>query len=231
MSNRIDQLFRDSLSEHKVPPSAEAWDKVRSGLSKKNKFVIPWRIAATLLLFGALASTLYLRNRDELSEPQLLTKTNELVFPEKEGKEKSFESATQPNRPPILKATKSSVTKVEVNHLPNHTEAEVSTQKVTNENNELENSDQNNVIITEPILLAQTDKSQKPIVIEFTLESIKKPVVNEVAQLSEEGNSGLKKILEAARDVKNGESDFSIIRETKNQLFALDFRKEKTKRN
>ena len=95
----------------------------------------------------------------------------------------------------------------------------------------MENIYQDQVIITEPILLTQTTKPEKPIVIEFTLESIKKPIVTEVAQANEVENSGLKKILEAARDVKNGESDFSIIRETKNQLFALDFRKEKTKRN
>ena len=35
MSNRIDQLFKDSLSEHKAPPSAEAWEKIHSGLIKK----------------------------------------------------------------------------------------------------------------------------------------------------------------------------------------------------
>jgi len=87
------------------------------------------------------------------------------------------------------------------------------------------------MISTDPILIAQNAKTEKPMVIEFTLAPIVNEPVTEVTQNDSESSSGLKKILETARDVKNGEADLGIIRDTKNQLLAFDFKKDKTKRN
>jgi hypothetical protein len=82
-------------------------------------------------------------------------------------------------------------------------------------------------MVTETISVT---KAEKPIVIEFTLEAITTDT-QQVAQASEEKNTGLKKIFDKALELKNGESDFGSLRDAKNELFALDFRKDKTKRN
>ena len=66
---------------------------------------------------------------------------------------------------------------------------------------------------------------------DMSANKISKEPIIEVAQANEAESSGLKKILETALDVKNGDSDLGIIRDAKNQLFALDFKKDKTKRN
>jgi len=47
----------------------------------------------------------------------------------------------------------------------------------------------------------------------------------------DDDKSGFQKILEKARDIKNGESELGSLRDAKNELFALDFRRDKTKRN
>jgi len=231
MENRIDQLFKEKLGEHKIAPSAEAWAKVQSGLTKKNKVVIVWRMAAALVLFGAGVGAWYLLNIGDARRLNQLSQTNEVIKPEKEVSEKTTESITQSmkstsdqNAKTVIKGNKTA-SRNRVEKVDNTTET------VVIKNNELEKLMEGNLITTEPILITQTAKTEKPIVIEFTLEAVTKAPMEEVVQVVVEENSGLKKILEAARDVKNGDSDLGIIRDTKNQLFALDFRKEKTKRN
>ncbi len=233
MSNRIDQLFKDTLSEHKVAPSAEAWKKVQSGLSKKNKLVIIWRIAAVFVLLGAIISTWYFLNNNEAIPTNQLTEKIEIDMPQKGviDKEKAVDSVVRNTNSTTAQVTKpenrkkrtpNSVIKRELQNTINH--------PVALTDNEPLKQVEENTVVTEPVLIAETVKPEKPIVIEFTLEPISTKPTVEVAQTIDE-NSGLKKILETALDVKNGDSDLSIIRDAKNQLFALDFRKDKLKRN
>jgi len=67
-----------------------------------------------------------------------------------------------------------------------------------------------------------SSKFVKPIKLEFTLEDL--PSEQPVATVNEERSSGLKKVWEMAREVKNGEGP---VREMKNELFALSFKKSK----
>ncbi|HEY6436720.1 MAG TPA: hypothetical protein VIY47_09020 [Ignavibacteriaceae bacterium] len=235
MSNRIDKLFKDSLSEHNVSPSAEAWEKVQSGLLKKNNTIITWRLAAVLVLFGALVSLLYYLNYDEQIVPVQLTQTNELVVPEKEKDIdlKSKESNPESTKPTVAQTKSKEVIRKNVNE---HSDVKEDAKNSPSENlamheKEIKKDVLDTPTVNEPVLIAQTTKPEKPIVIEFTLESLSETPIAEVALNSEDEDSGLRKILYAARDMKNGESDLGIIRDTKNQLFALDFKKDKTKRN
>jgi hypothetical protein len=235
MSNRIDQLFKDSLSEHKVAPSAEAWTKVKSRLSKKNKLVIVWRIAAVFVLFGAIISTWYFLNNNEAIPTTQLTEKIEIDLPQQVviDKEKAVDPAMKSTNSTIARATTTETENRKKRTLKSEIKREA--QNTINHplsltNNELQKQVEETAVVTEPVLIAETVKPEKPIVIEFTLESISTKSTIEVAKTVEE-NSGLKKILETARDVKNGDSDLSIIRDAKNQLLALDFRKDKIKRN
>jgi hypothetical protein len=229
MSNRIDRLFKEVLSEHKVLPSAEAWTKVQSGISKKNKITIVWRMAAVFVLSGALTGAWYLISNNDTTR-QLTGKT-EVVVPEKNTIDKSVEPTNKNNQPAIAQTTKSENRKKrnEINKVneEQHSKKETIAMDIGVEESKVEEV----VISTEPVLIAKVTKPEKPIVIEFTLPSLLKEPVVEIVQASEVESSGLKKVLETARDVKNGDSDLGIIRDARNQLFALDFKKDKTKRN
>lgn len=229
MSNRIDQLFKNKLSEHKVSPSAEAWTKVQSGLSKKNKIIIAWRMAAVFVLMGALVGTWYFLNPNNLNPSAQLTEIKELVTPDNNGIDKPIESTPEVVKPDLAQTSQvKNRKKRNVNTSEKKETQDSKTESLAINNNGLQNQVDEIVNLTESVSITQTSK---PIVIEFTLESISKVTPAAVAQASEAENSGLRKILDAALDVKNGDSDIGIIRDAKNQLFALDFKKDKTKRN
>ncbi len=231
MSNRIDQLFKEKLSDHKVAPSAEAWTKVQTGLSKKNKFLIVWRMAAVFALFGALISTwYYLRNDETITSTQLAEK-KEITIPPKVVIEKRSEIVTESAKTTIAQTPKPENGKRRNEKSKVKKQIENSTSQNIALENELQKQVEDKAMVAEEDLIALSVKKEKPIVIEFTLESISKEPIIEVAQTNEAESSGLKKILETALDVKNGDSDLGIIRDAKNQLFALDFKKDKTKRN
>jgi len=231
MSNRIDQFFKDALSEHKVSPSADAWTKVQAGLTKKNKLIIVWRMAAVLLLMGALMGTWYfIDSESELNAPAMLTEEIQIVTPEKNSDSEQLEATPETPQPNLAQATKPGNQQNknrEENKGVNNSIAESNTTV----DNDLTDKVEEYIISADPIVIAQTDRIEKPMVIEFTLAPIINEPVTAVAENDSDNGSGLKKLLETARDVKNGEADLGIIRDTKNQLLAFDFKKDKTKRN
>ncbi len=231
MSNRIDQLFKEKLSDHKVAPSPEAWTKVQSGLLKKNNIIVVWKMAAGFVLFGALISAWYFLSNDETITPTQLAEKKEIVTPQKEVIEKPVESIRESEKANITQTPKPEDRKRrnEKSEIKKQIE-NYTTENITMED-ELQKQVEDNLIVTESALIVHSVNKEKPIVIEFTLESISKEPIMEVVQTSEAESSGLKKILETALDVKNGDSDLGIIRDAKNQLFALEFKKDKTKRN
>lgn len=223
MNNPIDQLFNKKLGELQATPSAEAWTKVEAGLSKKNNKVILWRMAAVLVLFGLLTATwLYTTETDQETQAISLTEANteststgnELSIPVQAETEKKN---LQQNEHKSFNKLKTRSTKVAVNTITEQAKEKEEVPLVIDQN----------IMVTETISVT---KAEKPIVIEFTLEAITTDT-QQVAQASEEKNTGLKKIFDKALELKNGESDFGSLRDAKNELFALDFRKDKTKRN
>lgn len=53
MEERLDQLFREKLSNHKITPSADAWEKINTGLRQKRRPAAIWMaVAATVILIG-----------------------------------------------------------------------------------------------------------------------------------------------------------------------------------
>ena len=80
-------------------------------------------------------------------------------------------------------------------------------------------------------IVAEVTIKEKPIVIEYTLESIvpqkkETPIVAEI----DEKKKGLQKALDFARDAKNSDSPLGGIRQAKDDLFALNFKKDKQKK-
>lgn len=225
MSNPIDQLFKNKLGDLRATPSAEAWMKVEAGLSKKNNKVILWRIAAVLALFGLLTATwLYTTETNQQvksisqTEPTIQESTSAVnslpsVVPVETEKKNLQQTETK-----SLKKQKNRSTEVAANN--------ISTEPLKEEQQAVP------LVIDQNIVMESTTvaKVEKPIVIEFTLDAITTET-QQVAQAREEKSTGLKKIFDKALELKNGESDFGSLRDAKNELFALDFRKDKTKRN
>lgn len=224
MSNPIDQLFKNKLGEHRVAPSAEAWTKVEAGLSKKNNKVL-WRVAAVLALFGLLTTTWFYT---ETSQETQQVSQAEINTPESPKAESSLpnvaQTQTEEKKQPLVAKPKS------LNKQRTQSSEVAANTLVTEQPKEKEQGalpEFEPIISTDVIAIAKTEK---PIVIEFTLDALVTDS-QPVAQANEEKNSGFKKIFDKALEIKNGESDFGSLRDAKNELFALDFRKDKTKRN
>ena len=94
-------------------------------------------------------------------------------------------------------------------------------------------------VVPEPLMMetlpiettAEASIKEKPIVIEYTLESIlpqkkETPIVAEI----DERKNGFQKALEFAREAKNSDSPLGEIRQAKDDLFALNFKKDKQKK-
>lgn len=234
MSNRMDQLFKKKLSDHTLTPSPEAWSKIEAGLSKKNKFVIFWRAAAAFIMCGLLVgSWVYFQSKDENQIKQLAV-----------GEKAKVEAATHESGKET-RTTENLVKKESTSHSTTVKKREVEVQK----KNLIVNTPQLAIIeskptadidpkeketeileVIEPKTTVAAVKVEKPIVIEFTLDAIPSNQTT-VAKVDEVEKTQLKKIWDKALDIKNGETELGGLRMAKNELFALDFRKDKTKRN
>jgi len=250
MENKIDQFFKDKLGGHTLPPSEDAWTKVEANTSKKNS-IVGWRIAAAILITGALISV--------IAWSQLDTENNELILAAKKSKNNSSKENPAPQISQVEKKTNSNPPKSELSltsktpsprFVSRQTESKSnqkesdenktwsvktpSTAKVVDENKSpftaafVETSEDKkasedkkiNNEATQPATIASTKR--KPIKLEFTLEEfyIEQPV----ATVSEEKNSGLKRVWNLALEVKNGDGP---VHEMKNELFAFSFKKNK----
>lgn len=224
--NRIDELFKNKLANHQVAPSADAWQKVEAGLTKKNNAWV-WRLAAALVLFGLLSGAWYLWNNNTEIKPELVQqpaspqKENPVVVQPEEQKQ-NLVAETQPKS-----ETKSKKRIIKANASDSNKETQPEKVK----------AEEPLVVVETEVLVAENKTepapARKPIVIEFTLEPLPVNVIGPTVALAsaDDDKSGLQKILEKARDIKNGDSELGSLRDAKNELFALDFRKDKTKRN
>ncbi len=243
MKNKIDQFFKDKLESHTLPPSEEAWSKVEANLSKKNNVVV-WRIAAAILIAGALITVIFWSQHVADHQPSIvanhLPKDNSMKekgAPKNSSKKKkevlkslpeksSGKAALQSEIPvkvqhkksvaapdPTLTEKKLTSTEESVAAVEKPSEALAKEDKVE-ENNKHE--------ATPPMAIASTH--QKSIKLEFTLEEFSSEPP--VATAGEAKSSGLKKVWEMAREVKNGDRP---VRDMKNELFALNFRKNKNR--
>ena len=225
--NRIDDLFKNKLANHQVAPSADAWQKVETGLTKKNSAWV-WRLAAAFILFGLLSGAWYVWNNNTEVQPELVQQPE--GSPQKENLIPVQPTEQKQNLVADSKTERKQKTTIKGNASENKKEHEGETEKITPE--PLVEIVQPAILVTEN-KIPETTPTRKPIVIEFTLEAMPVKTTESVfadATVDDDKN-GLQKILEKARDIKNGESELGSLRDAKNELFAFDFRKDKTKRN
>ncbi|HEV8514726.1 MAG TPA: hypothetical protein VGQ59_15690 [Cyclobacteriaceae bacterium] len=231
MENKIDQFFKDKLEGHTLPPSEEAWAKVEANLSKKNNVAI-WRIAAAILIAGALISVIIWSQLDNKNNEQILAtkKSNKDSMKEKSAPQISSVEKKKEVRPSNTKKSPNALPQLALSHNDSQKKNEETltpsiviekeqTVAVVKENIQ-EEKEIINTKATPPTTIAST--KQKPIKLEFTLDDISSE--QPVATAGEEKSTGLKKVWNLAREVKNGDGP---VHEIKNEIFALNFKKNK----
>jgi len=226
MKNKIDQFFQNKLEAHKLPHGEQIWAKVEANLSKKNNLAV-WRIAAAIFITGTLVWVIIWSQRDtKNNEPLFASKNSPKDFSIKEKptakissverkKDEIARSKTSSTNPHSSQTNKTIFHQKEVP--PSAVETKEIDVAMPHENIPEEKI---NSKATPATTIAST--KQKSIKLEFTLEDITSE--QPVADVSEEKSSGLKKVWDLAREVKNGDGP---VRGIKNEIFALNFKKNK----
>lgn len=222
MNSNVDKLFKEKLAGHSIQPTPQAWERIESRVTKKNSFVTTWKIAAAILLAGILttfilnqtfrkqAPEIAKENKNNLTQP---SKTVHEPKPSQEIAKKAPDVAVRPTPAPKVDKQKQPVEKII------QPEATVEPQPV--------------VIVPEETLIAELQPEPvkaKSRVLVYTLPTVgTKSDPSTMAVTDEVKKSGLQKVISVAMEVRNSENALGELREAKDELFALDFRKDKNK--
>lgn len=223
--NSVDKLFKSKLDDHQLAPGPKAWEKLERNLSKKNNAVIWLRVAAVLALAGVLTFALLRWNLTE--SPETLTKVNEPV----EQKQTPENKTSEPDltavplkkiETPKVATKKPSIKKA----LQSENLVAQAEQPVTAPTEMPESAVETPQEVTLPVQPSE----KKAIVIVYSLPTrTTKESAEPVVAATEDEQKGIQKIWEAAKEVKNSDNPWGDLREAKNELFALEFRKDKNR--
>jgi hypothetical protein len=218
MSN-VDKFFKDKLGNHSIPPAPQSWEKVESRLSKKNNLSLVLRVAAGIALAGMLV--MLILSQTDKRVPAPLVKTDIKTVPPV----KSSAGTEQPKE----------VDKVLP---PQHDRTQVAKQSSKKIETPEATPTPEPVVMDVPVqdLIAEVEQPQeakpKRMILVYTLPTVAKKTEADavaVATADEEKRSGLQKVMDAALEVKSGDNPLGDLREAKDELFALEFRKDKNK--
>jgi hypothetical protein len=218
--NRLDNYFRESVGDHGTPPSPEAWEKVEARISKKNNTNAALKIAAALAFLGLVTIVLWDQSKDNNTMP--VAEQKPPVMKSEPGTEpKTIVPSQTPAREPVNSDAASP--------------PRVYRKPVSKKNPELQATDTPAAVVMESVenegqhvaLVEEKPKSKK-IVIVYTLPTINKTATQDVA-VEEEKKTGLQKVMDVAMEMRASEIPLGELREAKDDLFALEFKKDKTK--
>lgn len=246
MSNKVDKLFKDKLEGHSLQPSAQAWEKVEAHLVKKNKIGLMLRTAAAIAVIGVVTfvglnwndgkeMTKEIAKQEPVGEGKQEegakgVRSQEEVVSSKEEVVSSKESGVRSQESPgtVKKQTKKPKTQPvpeQPRQQPVEQPIEQSLDHPIEQIAAVEDSP-----TQQPSHLA-TRQPEKGITLTYSLPPVKNEVTEPAiaAVKSEEKRTGLERVLAIAREVKNGDP-LGELREAKDDIFAFDFRKDKTKK-
>lgn len=248
MSNKVDKLFKDKLESHSLPPSAQAWEKVEAHLGKKNKMGLALRVAAAVALLGVLTFVGINWSNSSDQKQELVKEEPKKIEPkvvepkEKEHKEE-IKQAEKVERAPVAveqRQTKKTKTQpvVEQPKEQEHSLEQPSQQPVeqiaavdltpTQQPSHQATQQPSNQATQQPSHPA-TQPPAAGITLTYSLPPVKKEIAEPAIAQSEEKKTGFERVLAIAREVKNGDP-LGELREAKDDIFALDFRKDKNKK-
>jgi hypothetical protein len=224
MSNKVDSIFKTKLEGHSLPPSGKAWEKLEANLSKKNKAIIWFRLAAAVALIGIFTVAMLQWMDKGDAQPTLVIEDSKPKTPEVTQPETVKTQKAPSNRVETTKSVASITPTKKKQKNQEKLSAKADEPVVISENKE--------EIITaiEPLEKAEKVASEKSITLVFTLPTIKaKTNIEEGVAAVEEKKTALQKVVETANDIRTGDV-LGDLREVKNELFALEFKKDKSKK-
>ena len=240
-----DQLFKNKITNHKVSPPPGAWTAIEENLQKR-KSVFSWRIlkvaAIVLLLLSAAIlfnpftseQSMPVANNDPSIEakqqPTNIDQNNQpdvMINDPEPAKSETLAEAI-PNQPGSLQPKLSSAQLVEINIEPveivkqNQDEIEKASALDTNSND--------HKIVVEYIAAtsAKKDTTQSatenygPVVVEY--------IGDDDNMVADKKEKAIKKVIQFALELKNGEIGLAELREAKDDLLSIEKEKNKTQK-
>jgi hypothetical protein len=249
MNQQPDKLFRDKLQSFQTPAPSGAWNRIEANLDKKNDKVLWFRIAASLLLVAIAAYLLWPSNSINTPKPELAgkTKTQETVKPEQKKEEQIIPVAPSEEKKIAKQQTKSveRVVKDEQQNSQQQKQKPVvaDDDDINLSENNITSVDHNNKehmpeIISTPVetqtTVVASAETQKLKII-FSADEVDNKYLDKKALAEATSDdkkpSTLKKLLDKAYDLKYNQDPFGDLRQKKNEILALNFRKDKRSEN
>lgn len=248
--NPLDELFREKLSAHKVQPSVDAWTRVEKNIAKKNSGWAIWlRAASIVFLMGAgFVAWRVIDEQDAYQASQMATVTESKETTEPGRTENVVSSKEQEANKPVddLKAEPKPTATTTVHHKTTRTPVEkpmiaqgqnedikeaetaVDTQQSIAQVNEEPTA------VTTPAAEIEKITADKAMVVVYTLElpaQVEESMQEATASAELEKKTGLKRVLELAREARSTENPIGELRQAKNELLAFNFGREREQRN
>jgi hypothetical protein len=255
MNQQPDKLFRDKLESFSRPAPASAWDRIETGLDKKNNTRgIWWKVAASLLMLIVAGYILWSALHNNTAPSQQLVNTDKLQ-PKQNIPQKNAE------RPPASDSTQKTngdIYTESVIQPEKKTEAVVVDKQKENPRQTISTQPGDDAT-TQPQLIAETITppteevpaivetpdataaqhervvaTQQSITLVFSADEtdnyLNKNLSSEATH-EEQKPSTFKKLLKKAQDLKNNQDPVGELRQKKNEILALNFKNEKRGQN
>lgn len=224
MNKPLDRLFKEKLSNHQLPPSETAWSKVEASLdSNKRGGVIWFRAAVAVVLLAVLTATiLWVRSGDE----KVIAKVDSVRVTPKP------KATPAPKKIQRIQERKLPVVKSSSRRVNVFIAKEEDKKELTTDESPVQQEQQPVAIVNEPQQpLIQNEKPEvatkkSPITLTYTLAPI--PSRKKKTPAAEERN-GLQKVVDVAMEAKNSDGTLAELRTMKDDLFALNFKKNNKK--
>jgi hypothetical protein len=247
MNQQPDKFFRDKLQSFQTPAPSGAWNRIEANLDKKKDKVLWFRIAASLLLVAVAAYLLWPTNSINTPKPDLAgsTRKQETVKPEVKKNEKAVQEtlpqqnsvAEKESIPPktVLKKKKiQQPAPVERNeHFNDEKSVAVLNEPLTQQNIEEKKENILTPVVekTEAVAAAPSQKMK----FTFSAEEVDNKYLDKKAladaTTADKKPSTFKKLLDKAYDLKYNQDPFGDLRQKKDEILALNFRKDKRNDN
>lgn len=250
MNNQIDKLFESKLSQHAIEPDAKAWSRVAANLPKKNNGIIWFRAAAGIAIAGLALTLWFYSGTDNTIDNKLAqdardikTKHEKVANEEAVKAEETLSSnearkgiKNQNQLPQIATQNNTKQTSINKKREANDPDTKVEV-KMEEQKAKVAQIDVTQIKIEQvetidltPATITPTEAS-KPIVIVFELPEVIEKNEPFNLDLTPQKKTGIKRVLELANDVRTGESPIAGLRQAKEEIFALNFKKEDKNNN
>ena len=225
MTSQPDKLFRDKLENFQRPAPVGAWDKIEKNLSKPSQKVVWMRIAAGIALLIAAAIVLWPAEKAEEGIAKTKTIEKKSVEPN--------DTVTQPDKKerivPGNRVTQTQVAKTETVRKSKEQQLIHKTDVLKKDSVVINLAPEHKELIAE-VAPSSVKKDESTTILytqaEVSSKFLKKKLPPEATPENKDA-SGIEKLIGLAYAAKNSEAGLGDLRQKKDDLLALSFKKKK----